>query len=115
MYRTLRSWHSKFYKPTGEPNVGHVSRWHHPDMDKVVDELEGLDWDDPKVIENGIEGLKIAVREMPSIQISGYPGMVSFDEQYWTNFPGAENPYCQPYHHWPNLKYMLPFLKPTGN
>ena len=115
MYRTLRSWHSKFYKPTGEPNVGHVSRWHHPDMDKVVDELEGLDWDDPKVIENGLEGLKIAVRERPSIQISVYPGMVSFDEQYWTNFPGAENPYCQPYHHWPNLKYMLPFLKPTGN
>jgi len=114
LYRTLRSWHSKFYKPTGEPNVGHVSRWHNPEMDKVVDKLESLDWDDPEVIKTGIEGLKIAVEEMPSIPISSYPGMVSFDEYYWTNFPGAENPYCQPYHHWPNLKYMLPFLKKTG-
>jgi hypothetical protein len=39
---------------------------------------------------------------------------VGWDETYWTNYPGAENVYTQPYHHWPNFEFMLPFLKSTG-
>ena len=27
---------------------------------------------------------------------------------------GSENPYNEPYTHWPNFKYFTPFLKPTG-
>jgi len=51
---------------------------------------------------------------MPSIPTFGYPGVVGWDEYYWTNYPGAENSYQQPYHHWPNFKFMLPYLKSTG-
>ncbi|MDI3311915.1 MAG: ABC transporter substrate-binding protein [Thermoanaerobacterium sp.] len=114
LYRTLRMWHSKYYVPSGEQAVGHASRWNNPEMDKIIDEMEKLQWDDPRNLELGMEGLKIAIEEMPSIPLVGYPGIVSWDEYYWTNYPGAENPYCQPYHHWPNFKYMLPFLKPSG-
>jgi len=114
LYRTLRMWHSKYYKPIGEQAVGHISRWSDPRMDKIVDEMEKLDWDDKRNFEFGMEGLKLAIEEMPSIPTVAYPGIVAWDEYYWTNYPGAENPYCQPYHHWPNFKYMLPFLEPTG-
>jgi peptide/nickel transport system substrate-binding protein len=51
---------------------------------------------------------------MPGLPTYGYIGFVGWDETYWTNWPGSENPYCVPYTHWPNFKYMTPFLKPTG-
>ncbi len=76
--------------------------------------MEKVDWDSEENMELGIEGLKILVEEMPSVPTFGYPGVVGWDEYYWTNYPGAENPYMIPYHHWPNFKYVLPFLEPTG-
>jgi peptide/nickel transport system substrate-binding protein len=83
-------------------------------MDEILEEMEKLDWDDPKNIELGIEGLKIAVEERPTTPVLGYPGFLAFDEYYWTNYPTAENPYMFPGYWWPNLKYVLPFLEPTG-
>jgi peptide/nickel transport system substrate-binding protein len=51
---------------------------------------------------------------MPGIPTYGYIGFVGWDEHFWTNWPGSENAYNQPYTHWPNFKYTTPFLKPTG-
>ena len=118
LYRTINVWHSKYYKPIGEATVspdGAPARWKNPKLDKIIEEMEKLDWNDPENLELGMEALKILVEEMPTIPTFGYPGVVAWDEYYWTNYPGAENPYIIPYHHWPNFKYMLPFLKPTGN
>jgi peptide/nickel transport system substrate-binding protein len=113
LHRTLRMWHSKYVKPLGDLSSGHHSRWSHPEMDKIVDGMETVGFDDPELILLGIEGLKVAVREMPSIPTFSYPGVVGWDETYWTNYPGAENPYTQPYQHWPNFKFMLPFIEST--
>jgi len=115
LYTLLYNFHSSCYRPVGENAVGHSSRWKDPRMDAVIEEMEKLDWNDPKNLELGMEGLKIIVEEMPMIFTFAYPGVVGWDEYYWTNYPGAENPYIIPYHHWPNFKYMLPFLEPTGN
>ena len=114
LYRTFNSWRSIYIKPIGEQTFGHTSRWSDPRMDKVIEQMEKISWDDPKTHQLGIEGLKIVFEEMPGIPITGYPSFVGWDEYYWTNYPGAENAYCQPHYHWPNFKYMLPFLKPTG-
>ncbi len=118
LYRVFSAIHSKFYKPKGEAVAGSLGpsagRWTNPQMDKIIDGMEKLDWNDPRNIELGIEGLKILVEEMPTIPVCNFPGVVGWDEYYWTNYPGAENPYIMPYQHWPNLKYMLPFLEPTG-
>jgi len=114
LYRTFNTWHSQFMRPIGETNPGHDGRWSDPRMDAIVERLEVIGWDDPETFELGMEGLKVAIEEMPSIPTVAFPGMIVWDEHYWTNFPGAENPYTQPYHHWPNFKYMLPFLEPTG-
>jgi peptide/nickel transport system substrate-binding protein len=66
------------------------------------------------VVDVGIEGLKIAVTEMPGIPTFGYIGFIAWDQTYWDNWPGAENAYTQPYTHWGPFKYMTPFLEATG-
>ena len=45
----------------------------------------------------------------------GYIGFVGWDETYWTNWPGSEHAYNQPYTHWPNFKYTTPFQRATGS
>jgi peptide/nickel transport system substrate-binding protein len=51
---------------------------------------------------------------MAGVPTYGYIGFVGWDTYYWTNWPGSENAYNEPYTHWPNFKYFTPFLKPTG-
>jgi len=116
LFRTFDSWNSAYVEPVlGEPHYGHLSRWSDPRMDEIITALQGTDWNDTEqIVELGMDGLKIAVEEMPSIPTYTYVGALTWDEYYWTNWPGAENIYTQPYHHWPNFKYMLPFLEPTG-
>jgi peptide/nickel transport system substrate-binding protein len=114
LYRTMEQFNSSYYRPLGEYYPGHQCRWTNPQMDKVIAEMQKISWDSPKNKTLGMEGLKILAQEMPTIPTFTYPGVIGYDEYYWTNYPTAENPYCIPYHHWPNFKYMLPFLKPTG-
>ncbi len=115
LYRVLNYYNSEYIKPLGDTTNGHPSRWSSSEMDAVIEKLRNTDPADYQaVVDVGIEGLKIAVTEMPGIPTFGYIGFVTWDEQYWTNWPGAENPYTQPYTHWGPFKYMTPFLEATG-
>ncbi|MCE7989303.1 MAG: ABC transporter substrate-binding protein [Caldilinea sp. CFX5] len=115
LYRTLDFYNSIYVKAVGERTSGHVSRWSNADMDGVIKTLRETDpTDREKTIAAGIEGLKIAVTEMPGIPTFGYVGFIAWDQTHWTNWPGAENPYTQPYTHWGPFKYMTPSLEPTG-
>jgi peptide/nickel transport system substrate-binding protein len=114
--RTFNFWHSSLLTPIGKPvalGPGMAARWSNPKLDAIIDKMQVTDpfaeIEGTRLL--GIEALKIVVEEMPTIPTYGYCGAVAWDEYYWTNYPGAENPYSQPYHHWPNFKYMLPFLK----
>ncbi|HEU4744143.1 MAG TPA: ABC transporter substrate-binding protein [Anaerolineales bacterium] len=117
LYRTLDDWNSVYIKPVGERNQATFdSRWSSPEMDAIIKELRETDpFDTEKVVEIGIRGLQEAVRNMPGIPTYGYIGFVGWDEHYWTNWPGSENAYNEPYTHWPNFKYTTPFLEQTGN
>lgn len=115
LYRVLDFYNSAYVEPVGTMTKGHTSRWSSPEMDDVIKRLRETDpADTEKVIAVGTDGLKILVREMPGIPTFGYIGFVSWDQYYWTNWPGSENPYTQPYTHWGPFKYMTPFLQPTG-
>ena len=117
LFRDLDPFNSAYVKPLGELNFGANSRWSDPRMDKVIAQLKETNWwaDTDKIVTLGTEGLKIAIETMgPGIGTFTYPGVFTWDTQHWTNWPGGENPYAQPYPHWPNLKYMLPSLKSTG-
>jgi peptide/nickel transport system substrate-binding protein len=118
LFRGFEQWYSAYYKPIGEMAIAAqaaASRWHDARLDKLTDQLKATNWNDTdKIIQIGIEGLKLLVDEMPGMPTVAYPGIVGWDETYWTNYPGAENVYAQPYQHWPNFEFMLPFLKPSG-
>ncbi len=118
LHRSFSSIHSKYYKPIGEYTVTNMGpaggRWADPRMDKVIEQMEKVDWGSEENIQLGMEGLKILVEEMPSIPTFGLPLIIAFDEYYWTNYATAENPYAVSPQYWPNFKYVLPFLEPTG-
>jgi peptide/nickel transport system substrate-binding protein len=116
LYRVLDFYNSQYINPVGEVTAGHTSRWSSPEMDAVIQKLRETDPSNKDaVVAAGIEGLKLAVEAMPGIPTFGYIGFVSWDQTYWTNWPGSENPYSQPYTHWGPFKYMTPFLQPTSN
>jgi peptide/nickel transport system substrate-binding protein len=116
LYRVLDYYNSTYIEPVGTVTPAHTSRWASEEMDAVIEQLRQTDpANTEKVVEIGIEGLKIAITELPSIPTFGYIGFVSWDETYWTNWPGAENPYAGPYTHWGSFKYVTPFLEPTSN
>ncbi len=115
LYRTLDRWNSAYIFPVGERTQGHSSRWSSEAMDDIIRRLRETDpFNTEAVIAIGMEGLQEAVKNMPGLPTYGYIGFVGWDETYWTNWPGSENPYNEPYTHWPNFKYMTPFLKSTG-
>ena len=115
LYRTLDLWNSAYVVPLGQRTNGQASRWSSPEMDAIIKKLRETDPADyNKVVEVGIEGLKEVLKAMPGIPTYGYIGFIAWDQQFWTNWPGSENPYTQPYTHWGPFKYMTPFLKPTG-
>lgn len=115
LYRVLDDWNSAYIDPLGERTPGHESRWTTEEMEAIIAELRETDPADYEAtVAVGIKGLQEAVTEMPGIPTFGYIGFVGWDETYWTNYPGAENPYTQPYTHWGPFKYMTPFLEATG-
>ena len=115
LYRTLNYYNSEYVKAVGDTTNGHASHWSSPEMDAVIETLRSTDPTDTEAtIAAGIEGLKIAVTEMPGIPTFGYTGFITWDQTNWTNWPGIENAYSQPYTHWGPFKYMTPFLEPAG-
>ncbi len=112
LYRVFDRWNSAYIRPVGERTQAQYSRWSTPEMDEIIQRLRETDpFDTEQVIAIGIEGLQECVRQMPGTPTYGYTGFVGWDETYWTNWPGSENPYCAPYTHWGNFKYMTPFLR----
>ncbi len=114
MYRSFNNYRSSYYRPSGERAVGHVSRWYDEELDEVLNKMEKMDYSDPGIIDLGIEAAKIIIEEMPGISLASYPSFMGWDSYYWTNYPGGDNAYGIPHFHWPNFKFVLPFLEPTG-
>jgi peptide/nickel transport system substrate-binding protein len=111
----LESWHSAFYRPSGENAAGrNRMRWQHPDLDPIIEQIQRLDFDDPKGIELGLEFIKLAAREMPITPIMSYNVFSVCDEVYWEGFPTAEDPYTNPVANWANTKYMFVKIKPKA-
>ncbi len=112
----LDSWHSQFIAEPGKPQPPrNWSRWSHPELDKIIEQIRGIGFDDPKGIELGKEYIKLVAREMPTIPLMAYNVFTVMDETYWTGYPNAETaPYTDPVPNWGNTKYMMVKLKPKN-
>jgi len=112
----LDSWHSQFIAEPGKPQPPrNWSRWSHPELDKIIEQIRQIGFDDPKGIELGKEYIKLVAREMPTIPLMAYNVFTVMDETYWTGYPNAETaPYTDPVPNWANTKYMMVRLKPKN-
>ncbi len=113
----LESWHSEYYRPTGQPVVAkNPMRYKSEAMDKVIEELRRTDFfkEQEKMIELGLEYVKICVEDMPIIPIFSYNVFTVCDEYYWTGYPTAKNPYTNPVPNWGNTRFMFIKLQPAA-
>lgn len=112
----LDSWHSEFLKPPGERQPPrNRQRWKNAELDKIIEQIRGIGFDDPKGVELGQQYIKLAVQEMPTIPLMSYNVFTVMDSTYWTGYPSAEtDPYTDPVPNWSNSRYMMVKLKPTG-
>lgn len=111
----MDSWHSAFVAEPGKPQpLRNWQRWSHPELDRIIEAIRKIDFDDPKGIELGKEYVKLVTREMPLIPLMSYNVFTAMDHTYWTGFPTAENPYANPVTNWGNSRYMFVRLKPAN-
>ena len=112
----LDSWHSEFLKPPGEIQPPrNRQRWKNAELDKIIEQIRGIGFDDPKGIELGKDYIKLATQEMPNIPLMSYNVFTVMDSTYWTGYPSAEDaPYTDPVPNWSNSRYMMVKLHPTG-
>jgi peptide/nickel transport system substrate-binding protein len=110
----LDSWHSQFVAAPGKPQPPrNWQRWSTPELDRIIEEIRKVDFDDPKGVELGRDYVKLAVREMPTIPLMSYNVFTMMDETYWTGYPSAESaPYTDPVPNWANSRAMMVKLKP---
>src|SRR3954452_24362070 len=111
----LDSWHSQFVSPPGKSQTPrNWQRWASPELDKIIEQIRTVGFDDPKSLELGREFVKLAVREMPVIPLMAYNVFTVMDETYWKGYPSAESdPYTDPVPNWGNSRAMMVKLKPT--
>ena len=111
----LDSWHSQFIAQPGSPQPPrNWQRWPNPELDKIIEDIRKVGFDDSKSLELGREYVKLAVREMPTIPLMSYNVFTVMDTTYWTGYPTAEDPYTDPVPNWGNSRAMFVRLKPKS-
>ncbi|MEK9761772.1 MAG: ABC transporter substrate-binding protein [Deltaproteobacteria bacterium] len=110
----MDSWHSQFVSAPGQVQPPrNWQRWSHPELDKIIEEVRTIDFNDERGLELGREYVKLVTREMPTIPLMSYNVFTVTDNTYWTGFPTAKNPYTNPVPNWSNSKYMFVKLRPA--
>ena len=111
----LDSWHSQFVSPPGKVQTPrNWQRWASPALDKIIEQVRTVGFDDPKSLELGRDFVKLAVQEMPVIPLMAYNVFTVMDETYWKGYPSAEtDPYTDPVPNWGNSRAMMVKLKPA--
>ena len=110
----METWHKKYAIPVGDNAAANHVRYQNDKISDILDQLSGLQSDDPQIPELVQEMLKEFVEEMPYIPMFGTSKFVPVDTYYWEGFPSADNHYEGPWWWWSVFKYMLPQLQPTN-
>lgn len=116
-YETLKDLHSRFAPPIGEkcPSIIACTRYRNPDYDKLIDEMEGMpgSLDNPRYVELVNQAVDIYLRDMPELMLLEELHVVVFNETYWTNWPGEEDPYAAPYPPWEAWNVIVHKIQPA--
>ena len=89
----LDSWHSQFVAAAGTAQPPrNWQRWSNPELDKIIETVRTIGFDDPRGIELGKDYIKLVTREMPTIPLMAYNVFTVMDDTYWTGWPTSDNP-----------------------
>jgi peptide/nickel transport system substrate-binding protein len=91
-YATMELYHSKWIRPTGTA-ANQFYRWKNADYDAVVDSMDSIGSDDPKMKELFLKGTEIWLKELPDVPLLQFYHRIPMNETYWTNWPTKANPY----------------------
>ena len=109
----LQYWHSKFYVPSGQNSAGSNSmRWKNPELDKIIESIQKISFDDPKTIDLGQQFCKLAAQEMPITPLMAYNVFTTMDTYYFEGYPSVDDPYTDPVPNWGNCKYEYVKIHP---
>ncbi|MCL4832093.1 MAG: ABC transporter substrate-binding protein [Caldilineaceae bacterium] len=117
LFRTFTSFNTAYLEPDlTKRQFGHSSRWTNPRVDEILNQIQVTNPTDTTTLQPlGLELLQIYIQEMPGISATTSLDPYAVSTYYWTGWPSAENHFTVPYHHYPNFKYLLTSLVPTGN
>jgi peptide/nickel transport system substrate-binding protein len=110
IYDNLELFHSKFYVPLGEPAPWYERnsfRYQNPEFDAIVDEMATLPPDDERNVELFQQAAAILFRDLPVVPLVQAPALVPFNEQYWTGWPNADNPWNMPVSWWATFNLVI--------
>ncbi len=113
----IQWWNSKYFDPQA-PNVGWANYDFpkRPELNRIIDEMERLSPEDPRVVELARQALLIWAEETPWLGFFPTPFYTINDNYVWTNWPSyPENYYMDPVYWWAQMLFIILQLKPTGN
>jgi len=116
LFRTFTAFDSAYLeKELGKRQFGHPSRWTDPRVDEILKKIQSSDPNDSATLQPiGLELIQLHIKNQPAISATTSLDPYAVSNYYWTGWPSAENHFTVPYHHYPNFKYLLTFLKPSG-
>ncbi len=116
-YETLKDLHSRFAVELGETCLSIIActRYSNEEFDALIDEMESMpgSLDNERYVELVNQALDIYLRDMPEIMLLEELHVVVFNEEYWTNWPGSEDPYVAPYPPWEAWNLIVHEIQPT--
>ncbi|MBE3038611.1 MAG: ABC transporter substrate-binding protein [Chloroflexi bacterium] len=116
LFRTFTAFNTSYLEPDlTKRQFGHPSRWTNKRVDEILNKIQVTNPTDTATLQPlGLEILQTYITEMPAISATTSLDPYAVSSYYWTGWPSAENHFIVPYHHYPNFKYLLTFLKPSG-
>lgn len=110
----LDSYHSEYVaEPGAVQSPRNWMRWSNPELDAIIEEMRGIDFNDPRVVELGREFVMLHLSQMPNIPIMAYNVFSVQSNRHWTGWPNSERPYANPVTNWANSRYILTQIRPA--
>ena len=103
--QTMNLYHKRWYRPIGEIPLW-PTRWQNEAFSKLVDQVEALPPNDPKVRPLVKQAWTIWLDDQAAVPIAEFYHRIPFNTTYWTNWPSEQDPYIPPTF-WADTGYLL--------
>jgi peptide/nickel transport system substrate-binding protein len=115
-WQTLEHFHSKYAPPVGQraANIRASTRYANPELDALLNQMEARTpaANNPEYMQLVRAATQIVLRDLPQITLAEEFHAVTFNTNFWTGFPTAQNAYVAPYLPWEGFNFVIHRLQP---